>query len=156
MESAAGSTAQSPSQSAAQVGCGSCKGHFLTSGSEVSSFEVDIRLAWEPELRGITDVSAASEDPEESGSSPNGSNLYVCGGGACVGTKEGGGTRIDADLRLPPAAPDGPCEAVLEVLVRPETPVLRKPGTLGEMETYCPFDSWCTLLVLWWWWGGVE
>jgi hypothetical protein len=114
-----------------------------TSSSAVSSFD-DIRLAWEPELSGITGVSAASE-VTESGSSPNGSNLYVCGGGACVGTKEGGGTRIDADLRLPPPAPDGPCEAVL---VRPEAVLLRKPAALGEMETYCPFDSWCTLLAL--------
>jgi len=124
-----------------------------TSGSAMSSFD-DIRLAWEPELSGITDVSGTSDrEVVESGSSPNGSNLYVCGGGACVGTKEGGGTRIDADLRLPPA-PDGPCDAVL-VVVRPETALLRKPAALGEMETYCPLDSWCTLLPLWWWWWGV-
>jgi len=92
-------------------------------------------LAWEPELRGMTAVSGDPE--EESGSSPNGSNLYVWDGGAWVGTKEGGGTRIDADLRLPPAAPDGPCEAALEVL---EAEFLRKPAAFGEMETYCPFD----------------
>jgi hypothetical protein len=128
-------------------------GAFLlpTPGSAVSSFD-DIRLACDPELSGMTDVSAGSEVVER-GSSPNGSNLYVCGGGACVGTKEGGGTRIDADLRLPPA-PDGPCEAVL---VRPEVALLRKPAVLGEMETYCPFDSWCTLLPLLWGWGeGYE
>jgi hypothetical protein len=132
-------------------------GAFLlpNSGSAISSFD-DIRLACEPELRGMTDVSAASEVVER-GSSPNGSNLYVCRGGACVGTKEGGGTRIDTDLRLPPA-PDGPCEALLVVVVRPEAALLRKPAALGETETYWPFDSWWTLLpLLWWLWGeGYE